>query len=104
MASIIKLSARENGMYMYATQSHRQYPENWNGEGWAPVPPVLEKKLRLWGPWARPVVDETGGVIDLVYVEHVEPIQPAAPTEEEDAAGLLVDHEYRLTLLELGVI
>ena len=25
------------------------------------------------------------------------------PSEQEDLAGLLVDHEYRLTLLELGV-
>ena len=25
------------------------------------------------------------------------------PSEKEDLAGLLVDHEYRLTLLELGV-
>lgn len=25
------------------------------------------------------------------------------PTEEEDLASLLIDHEYRLTLLELGV-
>ena len=27
----------------------------------------------------------------------------SAPTEEEDTNALLVDHEYRLTLLELGV-
>ena len=26
-----------------------------------------------------------------------------APTAEDDAAAMLVDHEYRLTLLELGV-
>lgn len=25
------------------------------------------------------------------------------PTEEEDIAALVIDHEYRLTLLELGV-
>lgn len=25
------------------------------------------------------------------------------PTEEEDMASLLIDHEYRLTLLELGI-
>lgn len=28
---------------------------------------------------------------------------PPEPTESEDAAALLVDHEYRLTLLELGI-
>lgn len=25
------------------------------------------------------------------------------PTEEEDIAALIIDHEYRLTLLELGI-
>ena len=29
--------------------------------------------------------------------------QPAEPTAEEDALSMIVDHEYRLTLLELGV-
>lgn len=27
----------------------------------------------------------------------------ATPTPEEDAAAMLIDHEYRLTLLELGI-
>lgn len=31
-----------------------------------------------------------------------EPTKPE-PTETEDTAALLVDHEYRLTLLELGI-
>lgn len=26
------------------------------------------------------------------------------PTEEEDISALIIDHEYRLTLLELGII
>lgn len=29
--------------------------------------------------------------------------QPTEPTAEEDALSMIVDHEYRLTLLELGV-
>lgn len=31
-----------------------------------------------------------------------EPVEPE-PTEEDDTAAMLVDHEYRLTLLELGL-
>lgn len=31
-----------------------------------------------------------------------EPVGPA-PTEEDDTAAMLVDHEYRLTLMELGL-
>lgn len=29
--------------------------------------------------------------------------QPTEPTAEEDALSMIVDHEYRLTMLELGV-
>lgn len=29
--------------------------------------------------------------------------EPDPPTEEEDLAAMAVDHEYRLTLLELGL-
>ena len=29
--------------------------------------------------------------------------QPAEPTAEEDALSMIVDHEYRLTMLELGL-
>lgn len=29
--------------------------------------------------------------------------EPDPPTEAEDVAALVVDHEYRLTLLELGL-
>lgn len=31
-----------------------------------------------------------------------EPVEPE-PTEEDDTSAMLVDHEYRLTLLELGL-
>ena len=37
-------------------------------------------------------------------LEHPAPeVMPSSPTAEDDAAALLVDHEYRLTLMELGV-
>lgn len=32
-----------------------------------------------------------------------EPVDPE-PTEAEDTAAMLVDHEYRLTLMELGLL
>lgn len=32
-----------------------------------------------------------------------DPAEPA-PTEQEDMASMLVDHEYRLTLMELGLL
>ena len=36
------------------------------------------------------------------WVKQREPVL-AQPSEQEDIAALLVDHEYRLTLLELGL-
>lgn len=35
---------------------------------------------------------------EIVVMEHPE------PSEEEDISALIIDHEYRLTLLELGII
>lgn len=41
------------------------------------------------------------------YKEEIRPDSDSAPdperTEEDDTAAMLVDHEYRLTLLELGL-
>jgi hypothetical protein len=34
--------------------------------------------------------------------EQPEPVDPE-PTEEEDTASMLIDHEFRLTMLELGL-
>ena len=36
-------------------------------------------------------------------IPEVEPLPESEPTMEDDIDALLVDHEYRLTLLELGV-
>lgn len=42
---------------------------------------------------------------DTPEPEPEEPIEPeeTEPTEEDDTASMLIDHEYRLTLLELGL-
>lgn len=37
------------------------------------------------------------------WVKQSEPV-PAPPSEQEDTAAMLVNHEYRLTLLELGLM
>lgn len=39
----------------------------------------------------------------LASLPVTEPAAEPAPAEEEDRDAMLVDHEYRLTLLELGV-
>ena len=64
--------------------------EGWgylNGEFIKPIPP---------DGWLYD--DRTG-----TFYPEDEVAPSSAPTEEEDTNALLVDHEYRLTLLELGV-
>lgn len=41
--------------------------------------------------------------INREYVHDPLPKPAAEPSAEEDALSMIVDHEYRLTLLELGV-
>lgn len=36
-------------------------------------------------------------------LEQLPPQNPPTPTEQEDISAMVVDHEYRLTLMELGV-
>lgn len=45
-----------------------------------------------------------GYTYEVVPESEPEPTpEPPEPTEEDDVNGMLVDHEYRLTLLELGI-
>ena len=42
--------------------------------------------------------------LDSYIAEHTEaPDKEPEPTEEDDTAAILIDHEYRLILLELGL-
>lgn len=57
-----------------------------------------------------PLVDKLpdGDIYEYLYVngEYIHnplPIPEAIPTESDDIAAMLIDHEYRLTLLELGI-
>ena len=76
-------------------------------EGWAVIPDDMETPnlpygdiaiediegvptVTSWTPREMPVVEET-------------PEAEAEPTAQDDTDTMLVDHEYRITLLELGV-
>ncbi len=95
---MIEILALENG-------AHRN--QTFNGllpDGWAKIPDDMELPdtfpfvdVVAEGEW---VVSMTAGVMP----EPVElaPVEPKL-TEEDDTAAMLVDHEYRLTLLELGL-
>lgn len=73
--------------------------------GWAVVPPALEAEAQTYLPFIDLTVED-GKIIGVArgVIPEPEPEPAPEPTPQEDADAMLVDHEYRLTLLELGVI
>lgn len=72
---------------------------------------ILSATYESYAVAGMPVVSTLpdGDITDYKYIDGSyvhDPLpkpQPAEPTAEEDALSMIVDHEYRLTLLELGV-
>jgi len=96
--TIIEIAALENGAHRNQTLHGNALPE-----GWAVIPADMEI------PSTFPFVEVTaknGVVTSLVAGVMPEPAPEPTPepTEEDDTASMLVDHEYRLTLLELGLV
>lgn len=50
------------------------------------------------------VIIENPHTIDKVEDGEIVVMERPEPSEEEDISALIVDHEYRLTLLELGIV
>lgn len=94
---IIKIEAFENG-------GHDN--QSWDGiippEGYAIIPDGMQLDNF---PFGEVEVKEANGI--LVVVKWIPGVMPetetSGPTTQEDIDSMLIDHEYRLTLLELGV-
>ena len=56
----------------YEEQSHRRYPDNWNGSGWIPVPIRLEPRARAYCPYCNLVI-ENNTLIDITPTQKPEP-------------------------------
>ena len=95
--TIIK-QEKVNGLHPVQKQSGRT--KNWMGPGWVEVPEHLVSTAFSSGGYCELVL-EHGALTNLVITQ--QPPQPE-PTAEEDTDAMLVDHEYRLTLLELGLV
>lgn len=55
------------------SQSHRVYPENWEGDGWVAVPPEFEEIAVANSPY-----------LDVTYSDDGETITNIDPTERPD--------------------
>lgn len=82
------------------SQSHRVYPENWEGEGWVAVPPEFEAIAVANSPYLKVTYSDDGETITNIeaYTPEPEPVdlatvQQARQTENKAAlAEWLVTH------------
>lgn len=97
---IIEIKSLSNGAHNNQT-TDRVLPVP---PGWAVVPDNVTTENF---PFGEVEVKEVNGVMTVTKwtpgeIPEPEPVEPE-PTEADDTAAMLVDHEYRLTLLELGL-
>ena len=71
----------------YEYQSHREYPENWNGEGWLPVPPDLEAKVMKSAPYCELVIED-GALVNVTPTEKPPEADPIVQAKSEKCAEL----------------
>jgi hypothetical protein len=98
---IIEIAPLENGAHRNQSGGLSVVPE-----GCAVVPADMECENF---PFGEVEVEEVNGVMTVTKwtpgeMPEPEPIPAPEPTAQDDTDALLVDHEYRLTLLELGLV
>lgn len=95
----IEIKALDNGAHR-----NQSYP-GFVPDGWAVVPDTLETENF---PFGEVEVTEINGVMTVTkwtpgVMPEPEPEPEPEPTAQDDTDAMIVDHEYRLTLLELGL-
>lgn len=79
------------------------HKENWMGDGWHIIPPELESAALESLGYCDLTFDSAGNVVGLTPTDRPVFEEVVKRTAQDDTDSILVDHEYRLTLLELGV-
>lgn len=85
--------------------THSLFPDSdWTGKAKYVVADGTElaNKIITLYPYYEFVTDPAGKLIDVTATEKPETKQPQTDTES-DLMKMAIDHEYRLTLLELGI-
>ena len=97
---MIEITPSANGAHNNQTY-HGALPE-----GWAVIPIDMETENF---PFGEVTVEEVDGVMTVTQwtpgaMPEPEPEPEPEPTAQDDTDAMLIDHEYRLTLLELGLV
>ena len=97
---LIKIEKQENGAHVYQTIDRlRTIPS-----GWAVIPEDMETPNLPYGDITVKKIKGVMTVTSWTPGEMPEALEvKTEPTAQDDTDAILVDHEYRLTLLELGV-
>lgn len=74
-------------------------------DGWVQIPAAMEQEAAAYLPFLDLTI-ENGRVTAVAQgpIPDPAPEPETAPATEDDLMAIAVDHEYRLTLLELGVM
>lgn len=84
----------ETTNYYVESQSHRKYPENWNGDGWLPVPPDFEAVVAENAPYLELEITD-GEITGVTPTERPEPETETEPESEyvtwDDLATAIVE-------------
>lgn len=98
---LVEIAALENGAHRNQTiDIPTAIPT-----GWALIPDDMETENF---PFGEATAEEVNGVMTVTNwtpgtIPEPEPEPTHEPTAQDDTDAMMVDHEYRLTILELGV-
>ena len=86
-------------------QTNSGWLENPYGETYAVVPDDMVQGIMATKGYCDITLNDDGTEVVSFVAREIPEIKPTKPepTAEDDIDAMLVDHEYRLTLLELGV-
>ena len=96
---IIKIESNDNGRHLFQSQSHRT--SCWL-EGYIAVPTEFEKTVFECKGYCELIIEDNV-LTNIIPRTDLMPVKTVEPTAQDDMDAMMVDHEYRLTLIELGV-
>ena len=95
---IIKIESNDNGQHLFQSQSHRT--SCWL-DGYIAVPEDLKKTVFECKGYCELIIEDNV-LTNIIPRTDLMPVKTVKPTAQDDMDAMMVDHEYRLTLLELG--